>query len=152
MPPLPPEIDSKLRANARLRTPAEFAAFEDAFAQTAALNDPEVIPQVLAYLDDDAEYGEAMYAIVHLVEGFGVPTYLPFLARAVPGVARNAPRWAETLHKEILNSDAARSQYVAVLRDAPAEARSAAGFLLADLRQRKPQFGAECADVLAALV
>lgn len=150
MPSLPFDIYGQLVKNAALRSPEQVEAFEDALAQAAALDDPDVIPAVLGILDDATEFPEVMYGVVHLVEDFPDVEYLPRLVAAAPELIAHAPGWAETLHKGILNADDARASYARILCEQSPQVRAAVNAFLDDLRTRKPQFDAKCRDVLAA--
>jgi 23S rRNA A2030 N6-methylase RlmJ len=50
--------------------------FEGVLGQVATMNDPDCIGQVLPLFDDDAEYDEMMFSIIHTIERFDDATYV----------------------------------------------------------------------------
>lgn len=94
----------ELEAVRKRRSSDYVREFEDLLARIAALEDPKSIPALLAFFEDDAEYDELMFSIVHTIEDFDDSTYVDQVIASLPGLNRSAPRWAAVLHKRVLNS------------------------------------------------
>jgi hypothetical protein len=85
--------------------------FEELLARIAALQDPQSIPALVALLEDDAEYDEVMFSIVHTIEAFDDSTYVDQVIASLPGLNRTAPRWSAIIHKRVLNSSETMAAY-----------------------------------------
>jgi hypothetical protein len=101
-----------------LRSPDEVHAFDEALVSVAAVMDPRDLPDLLAVFTDDADYFEAMWGLVHLVEDFEVRAEVEALVDALPRMAIAGPEWARLLHQRIANNPPAAEVYRdAIARD-----------------------------------
>ena len=114
--------------------------FEELLARIAALQDPKSIPALLAFFEDDAEYDELMFSIVHTIEAFDDSTYVDQVIANLPGLNRSAPRWAAILHKRVLNSPETLAAYTRRAEKASPVERGAIREVLTDVARTTPAF------------
>ena len=80
-----------------------FLRFEALVGEIAAL-DPPTVPTLLRFLDDNLDLDLA-FGIIHSVERFDCPTYVPLLLEALPALQAESQEWAETCLLRVLNSE-----------------------------------------------
>ena len=114
--------------------------FEELLARIAGLQDPKSIPALLAFFEDDAEYDELMFSIVHTIEAFDDSTYVDQVIASLPRLGRSAPRWAGILHKRVLNSPETLAAYTRRAEKASPVERAAIGEILTDIAKTTPAF------------
>ncbi len=89
--------------------------FESVLAEIVRLDDPSCIKGLLILFEDEAEFDELMFSIIHTVESFGVRTYIEYLLRGLPALWKKSPRWAVILHMRILNDSESSLTYASLL-------------------------------------
>lgn len=90
--------------------------FEDILAKIEyPIKDARVVTALISLLDDDAEYQELMYSIVHAVEASGIEVYSLGVINALPELWDASPDWLQTIHIRILNSPTYINTYLRVL-------------------------------------
>ncbi|AAY92754.1 hypothetical protein D3X12_22640 [Pseudomonas protegens] len=119
-------------------------------AEVAQLADPASIGPLLSLLDDEAEYDEVMFSLIHAAEHFDDAVYVPALLAALPGLQEHSPRWAQTLFMRVLNSEPARLEMVRALREAAPAVKAAALELADSINQQSPAFLAKTVVVMVA--
>lgn len=80
-----------------------FDDFEQAIVEILAYKDSRCIPALLKYLDDDCDYPDRMYLIIHAVESFSVDDYIRELCNAVEDTYKSAPESTRHLMYRALN-------------------------------------------------
>ncbi len=123
--------------------------FEDYLGQVAALNDPACIAQLLPFFDDDAEYDEMMFSIIHTVEHFGCPTYVKAIVDHLSSFFEKSPDWAITMHMRILNSPVTLAAYADCIKTLPNDKRGVVRKVLEAVRKKNAKFIAPCDSLLA---
>jgi len=126
------------------------ARFENVLASIADLNDPESIVALSEFFDDDAEFDELMFSIIHTIEIHDDQTYCRELLKAAPDLCSRAPRWASIIFMRVLNSDSTRTQLVLQLRNAPGPTKDALRNLMEKINDRGVEFMAKTTPVIVA--
>lgn len=145
------DLFSRLEAESRDHAPGYVARMEGILAQLAATDDPQIVGRLVPFFDDDAEYDELMFSIVHLIEHFSDDVYLRAILERLPSFVARSPRWAAIIHIRILNSPAALTNYTALIEGCSAETIRAVRQVLEDVRRRGLRFAERC-DKLLELV
>lgn len=111
------DLQTRLRAMREINRsqPGWVRDFEAALSHVNDLQNSESIVPLMMLLDDDTQFDEAMFSIVHSVEAFPRETYLNALMLAMPSLCKNSPRWASIMLMRILNSDEATDQLGSML-------------------------------------
>lgn len=107
-------IDS-LKANRRMRSPNEVAAFENALAELAKHPKNDYLPALHLVLDDECEQQEVMFGLIHVLESFDVKEQLQAFVAVSPQLIIAAPEWTGILHNRILNDESACRLYQEIL-------------------------------------
>lgn len=104
-------------------------------------NDPNAIELLIGLLDDDFEYDEFMFSIVHCIEKFDNTIYLHHLLNTLPDLIYKSPRWASILHMRIINNEKAYLEYIKVIiREATNLQKGVIGDLLNSIAKENPEF------------
>ena len=122
--------------------------FENVLASIANLNDPDSIVALAEFFDDDAEFDELMFSIIHTIEIHDDETYCRELLKAAPGLCSRSPRWASIVFMRILNSDSTRTQLVLQLRNAPAPTKDVMRNLMERINERSVEFTAKTTPII----
>jgi hypothetical protein len=124
------ELIRELEANRTLGTEGQVRAFDQALEElaNARLGQSEVDALFLV-LDDATENEEVMFGLLHFLEAVVKP-YETALIRVAPRLRVRASNWADVLHTRVLNEPASATQYVAGLKWASGQSRSAAATIL----------------------
>lgn len=77
-------------------------------AEIMAFNDYSVIRPLARLLEDNAEYDEAIFSIIHCIESFEDNIYLNEIINELPYLVDKSPNWATVLLIRIINSNTAR--------------------------------------------
>ncbi|MBN1514212.1 MAG: hypothetical protein JXB13_19505 [Phycisphaerae bacterium] len=126
-------------------------SFDGILRQVAALNDPTCIPLLLPFLEDDAEYDEMMFAIIHTIEAFDDDIYVQKILDSLPGLLAKAPRWAAVIHMRILNSPGALATYTGRVGNLSQGQRGSVRRVLELVRLENPRYDDRCSTLLAGL-
>ena len=92
------------------------ADFEDVLAEIHELHDVDSIPLLINFFDDNCEYDELMFSIIHTIEDFRDEIYVEKIIGKLEDFYRNAPRWASIVHMRILNSRPTLDAYINELK------------------------------------
>ncbi len=92
------------------------ADFEDVLAEIHELHDADSIPLLIDFFDDDCEYDELMFSIIHTIEDFNDEVYVKKVFKKLEDFYRDAPRWASIVHMRILNSSPTLAAYINELK------------------------------------
>lgn len=125
--------------------------FEDVLGQVAALNNPDCIGPLLPFFDDDAEYDEMMFSIIHTIEKFDDSTYVRAITNHLDSFLAKSPRWAVIVHMRILNSPPTMAAYADRIKSLSNEQRQVVRKVLEAVRQKNAKFETPCKSLLAAL-
>jgi hypothetical protein len=122
--------------------------FDEVLGKIAKLNDPMSIGSLVKYFDDDSDYHEVLFGIVHLVEEFDDHTYLTELLPSMPWMVENSPYWGKVLHYRILNSPATFNEYINVLPSLSGDVKNHLKKLLAEIKNEDVEFESRCNRLL----
>jgi len=114
----------------------------------AALNDPACIAELLPLFDDDAEFPELMFSIIHTIERFDDRTYVQTVVDELEPLFAVAPEWAVVLHVRILNSPSTLTAYSDYVRTLPQPQQDVVRQALDAVRKRNMKFAAHCDSIL----
>jgi len=100
------------------------AGFDALIAQAYRAEDETLILPLLGLLDDDCEFHEVVFGVVHALESFPAARYFDALARHLAPLWARAPEWCALLHVRILNSPSHYAGFLAAFAPLPAAARA----------------------------
>lgn len=83
---------------------ANVARFDELLAEVCQSRDEALIPALLMRLDDDCDFHEVVFGVVHAVERFSDEAYFRALTSHLAELQTRAREWCELLHTRILNS------------------------------------------------
>ncbi len=124
---------------------------EDLLGQVAALNDPDCIGKLLPFFEDDAEYDELMFSIIHTIENFDDETYVREVSNHLGDFFAHSPRWAVIVHMRILNSAPTLSAYSERIKSLTVQERLTVRNVLQAVRQKNAKFHSACDSLIATL-
>lgn len=124
--------------------------FERVLATIAQLNDPDSIVALAEFFDDDAEFDELMFSIIHTIESHDDQTYVRELLKVAPQLCSGSPRWASIIFMRVLNSDPTRKELVLQLRSAPSGTKDSLRNLMEKINERGVEFMAKTTPVIIA--
>lgn len=78
--------------------------FEQVLEKIDSLDDPSSIILLSQFFDDEAEYDELMFSLIHSIEKFDDVTYINALLEALPNLSQKAPDWCSVLLKRVNNN------------------------------------------------
>ena len=90
--------------------------FEDKLSEFLELNTPNIIGSLLPFFDDNSEYDELMFSIIHTIEVFEDEIYVKQIINNLRDFCLESPKWASIVHMRILNSDSTLNSYIANLK------------------------------------
>lgn len=100
-------------------------------------------------LEDDAEYDEVCFGIIHTIEAFDDATYVRAIIEHLDSFLEELPRWATIVHMRILNSPATLTAYGECIRKLTVLKRGVVQRVLEAVRQKNSKFDARCDELLA---
>ncbi len=121
---------------------------EDLLGQIVVLNDPGCIAPLLQLFDDDAEYDETMFSIIHTIERFDDAAYVRAIAENLGPFLTASPRWAVILQMRILNSPSTLAAYADCVRTLPKGQQEVVRLALDAVRQKNANFETRCDSIL----
>ncbi len=145
------ETVAGLRALVTSNRPGWVREFDAGLAEIIALNDLRAIPLLLGLFDDNCEYDEAMFSLIHTVEHYDRMTYLSQLLAQSPALFKQAPRWLKTLFLRVVIDDVARGQLTGLLKTASPEVKQTALKIIETVAQTRPEIAPKLIKVRTAL-
>jgi hypothetical protein len=106
------EIIQDLNAFGRLDE-ANVERFDALLAEACESRDEALIPVLLRLLDDDGDFHEVVFGVVHAVESFPDEPYFHALAINLADLQAQGRAWCERLHTRILNSPSHFDRFLA---------------------------------------
>ncbi|MEM9253144.1 MAG: Imm30 family immunity protein [Planctomycetota bacterium] len=134
----------------RRRADGYVAACEALLLSLADQPDTRCIGVLYSLLDDDAEYDELMYSLVHTAEGFSDPAYCGELLSTAPELWLSSPRWSSIIFIRVLNSDACRRELVRRLPESTPEIKAAVRGILAGITKEPGPLGGHAIEAASA--
>ena len=127
------------------------ACFEDVLGDVAEMNDPTSIVLLCSFFDDNEEFDELMFSIIHTIENFDDTTYASELVNAAPSLCARSPRWASIVFMRILNSQNSTTALVAALRNGTDEQRDSIHALMRKINDVSGEFIEKTQPVIEVL-
>ena len=125
-------------------------AIDASLAKVMAFNDPSVIRPLMRLLEDNAQYDEAIFSIIHSVESFDYDVYISEFLKELPYVVHKSPRWTSILFMRILNSDSARESITKKVYLATPEIKAAVLWLVEKINEKSSKFLEKTVAVMVA--
>lgn len=140
-----------LKIYAKLEDSIDVERFEATLNQIAELNDPQCIGFLIPFFNDDCDFDEVMFSIIHVIESFTHETFVREILKALPVFWKHSPFWATIIHLRILNTPSALAIYRDQLKKADASVQQASRKLLTEIRDTKTDFAERCDNLLSAI-
>ncbi|WP_277561175.1 Imm30 family immunity protein [Acinetobacter beijerinckii] len=124
---------------------------DNKLAEIMAFNDYLVIRPLARLLEDNAQYDEAIFSIIHSIESFNDDIYISEIINEFPYLVSKSPYWATILLTRILNSNTARECMIEKVSLATPTIKSSILFLLQRLNEEKPKFSEKIIPLMKAV-
>ncbi len=124
--------------------------FEAILNQIGSFKDANSIQELSKFFNDESEYDEVKFSIVHLIESFDDVVYVTKLLEAIPELCNKNPRWALILFMRVLNSEDTRRELIRQLQIAPLSIKLSVRSLIARINEKSAMFLEKTASVLVA--
>jgi hypothetical protein len=125
--------------------------FEQILAEVGAFKDADSIVALSQFFDDESEYDEAMFSMIHLIESFDDVTYIGKLLEATPELCLSKPRWASIIFMRVLNSESTKRELIRQLRMASTDVKQNIRALMEKINARSVKFVEKTTPVLIAV-
>lgn len=80
-------------------------SFSTILEQLSESKNPNIITGLLEIMQDDFDYPEVLYSVIHIIEKFEAIIYCEFLLKSLPSFILKSPEWASTVFGRIFNSE-----------------------------------------------
>lgn len=144
------KLIKELKAVDHTRGPSYVADFESILARIVELNDPSSIDQLVLFFEDNQQYDEVIFSIVHSIEVFEDQLYVARLLSVASVFCSNSPRWASIVFMRILNSEPTKRELIRQLPSAAEDAKTAIRQLMEKINSRRAEFIAKTTPVIIA--
>jgi len=126
--------------------------FEDTLAEIEdPIKDANAVTALISLLDDDAEYAELMYSIIHTAETSDDETYSMGVINALPELWNSSPGWLQTIHVRILNSPTAICAYLRILNQSDKLKRLVAKEIFSSVSAKWPQLSQKATNAFSMI-
>lgn len=115
-------------------------AIDKSLAKIMIFNQAWVIRPLIRLIEDDVEYDEAIFSIIHSVESFREDVYISEFIKELPYLIIKYPQWAIILFKRILNNDCARIYLIEQIYCTTYEIKQAILWLVEEVNRKSTQF------------
>jgi hypothetical protein len=140
-----------LERNAKLENSIDVERFDATLSQIADANDPQAIGLLLPFLNDECEFKETMFSIIHTIERFDDRIYVREIIRGLPKMWSRSPYWTKVIHFRIFNHAPSCQAYRKELAHADASIKATAKELFTTISNQQPKFVDACNELLAVL-
>lgn len=120
-------------------------------AEIMAFNDFSVIRPLVRLIEDNAQYDEAVFSIIHSIESFKNDVYIMELINEFPYMVNKAPNWATILLIRIINSKTARECLIDKVSLTTPAIKTSILFLLQRIDAEKPNFFEKTASLMKVI-
>lgn len=93
-----------LKKLSKMQTPEDIKEFESTIGQLVAKKNPQILDDLLDLFDDDCQYPEVMYGLVHAVEYYPDEIYVKTLLCKMEKGIKQFPFWYTGLISAVFNS------------------------------------------------
>lgn len=136
------EIISKLKSFGTVNED-NIEEFEELVYEASEGYKKEMLAPLLKSLDDNCEYEEVMFGLVHTLEQFSFDDYFMELGGLLPELFAKNPKWIMRLHTRIINAPSVFNDYLAKYRSLGKEQRAVLVELLTEV-SKKERFKEQC--------
>jgi Immunity protein 30 len=144
---------NELLAAAKLESPRDVGQFDASLARiTPTSLSREDVRRLLDAFDDKVRYIEVAWGLLHLVEAAPTHVYIPALVEHAAKLRDKAPEFFEALVARCINNVPDRPAFIASLKVADAECRTAVVSMLRSLQAAKPDRASASASEVIALL
>lgn len=133
-------INNLKHVSDKLHDSSHIQDFEQILADILKLNDPNCIPELIKFLDDETDFDEVMFSIIHTIEFFEDESYVSGVIKSLPDFFIKSPRWASIIHMRILNSQSTLDAFTKEIRTATKSKREAVEKLLEKINLKSERF------------
>lgn len=105
------DIEKKLKKYSLFKTNEDIEKFDALLSQIAEKKNPEYIPLLMKIFDDNTEYPEVMYNVVHILEDYPDDVHATALIKWTPFMLNHAPVWLLTLVYATLNNPSSLASF-----------------------------------------
>jgi len=98
------DVEEKLKKYARFETEQDIAKFDELLSQISEKRDPKFIPVLMEIFDDNTEFPEVMYTVVHALEYYPDEVHAKAVIESIPFMLSHAPNWLLRLIYAIFNA------------------------------------------------
>ena len=95
----------KLKEASLFRTQEDVNFFDEGVYLAVERHDPENLDQLLTLFDDDTDYPEVMYSLVHAIETYPDAVYVQGILNNIGNGLKNFQHWMIVLNYRILNDE-----------------------------------------------
>lgn len=94
----------------------DFEKFESLLFDVVKKNDSNCISELISLFDDEFEYDEIMFSIIHAIESFDDETYTQQIIKSTPNLSTNSPRWYKMIISRINKNEETNRIYLLNLK------------------------------------
>ncbi|MDQ9010114.1 Imm30 family immunity protein [Acinetobacter gerneri] len=120
-------------------------------AKIMAFNDCSVIRPLVRLIEDNAQYDEAVFLIIHSIESFENDVYINEIINEFPYLVKKAHNWATILLIRILNSNTARECMIDKVSLTTSAIKNSILFLLQRINAEKTNFYEKTASLMKVI-
>jgi hypothetical protein len=125
--------------------------FEDHLAKVADLRDPDHIGRLLPLFDDETEFDEVMFSIIHTMENCTGAAYVREILNYLESFFAHSTRWTVVISMRIMNSPAAMAAFAHEIGSLTAKQKLAVRNVLESVRSKNAKFFDQCDSLLTVL-
>lgn len=123
---------------------------ERSIAQLVVANDTESIILLLQFLDDESEFDELMFSIIHAVEKLQDEQFIDVIIAKIGSIFSTSPRWATVILMRILNSPSSMAVLSRKIENISEENWQSIRAVIVAVRNRHSRFDERCGNLLKA--
>lgn len=101
-----------LKKLSKMETPEDIELFENEVGRIVQTSDPEALPHLLDLFDDDCEFPEVMFGLIHAIEVYPNKLYVQEVIKKIKDGVKKYPVWMDRLCNRIFN----HPEYLAYFR------------------------------------
>jgi cobalamin biosynthesis Co2+ chelatase CbiK len=125
--------------------------YEDLLEKLSDIQNPKLIVDLFDLFDDNFEYDEVMYSIIHIAESFDDIEYSKYVLQTLPKFIYKSPKWASIVHMRILNSESTLIEYIKVCINATREQKKSIKKLIDAINEEDSSFLIQTIPLLGVL-
>lgn len=96
-------VVEKLKIYAKFQSHEDITNFDLLLSDMSRKLDEYNFKIILSVLDDQTEYAEVMFGVVHALEFYSKEVYIDYLLRCAPDSFRTSPKWLALILNRVFN-------------------------------------------------